>query len=589
MRGIFVAGVRRLEPGKHLLAAQWGDWLFWAAFWLLNFALWLPLFLFLRADASFWPPLEGDWQTVLHSLLWQRESADVFRLNAEFVLLVTLWTLWPRLRRREFFWLFLALYLLQLVYAAYEGFVRSYYMLEPVLYNDVMLFGDGASYVWQSLNLSTAVYLQGALLLIGALLLLWGLHWLLLRGVAPSGHSKMALVVLTALAMGFVAFAGGQAGGTQTAVSSFTVRVAQNASRSYQAYERVQRFDNRYLAPFFQFTTNNLAQKPNIYVIFIESYGSVLYQRPDFRIRYGRLLHRLETQLADAGWQAASSRSLSPTWGGGSWIAYTSFLTGLQVESHAQYLRLFQRYQEESLPHLFNYLQTQGYGRYQLSANADEISDEVWQRYRQFYGVDTWLRFRDLAYTGPLYGWGPSPPDQYALHFAANWLRETAVAPYIFFFITQNSHYPWAPLPPLLEDWRALNDAPAPAPPAQPMPHGELRRHYVTAIEYELQMLTQFILQEGRDDDIFILVGDHQPARVARYADGWDTPIHVISRDATFVRAFHEYNFVSGLATDTVEARLHHAGFYPLLMRMLLQRYGAEGAILPPYLPQGVQ
>lgn len=568
---------------------RYGDEFFWLTFCLLNFALWLPLFLFFRADASFWPSLEGDWQTVLHSLLWQRENGDIFRLHVEFVLLVTLWVLWPRLRRQWLFWLFFALYLLQLAYAAYEGFVRSYYMLEPVLYNDVVLFGDGASYVWQSLNLSTAVYLQVAVALAGALVLLWGLHWLLLRGVVPSRRSKVALAALMALAVGFVAISSGAAGSTQTAVSSFTLRVVQNAARSYQAYERVQRFDGRYLAPFFQFTHSNLAQKPNIYIIFIESYGSVLYQRPDFRVRYGRLLHGLETQLAQAGWQAASSRSLSPTWGGGSWIAYTSFLTGLQVESHAHYLRLFQRYQEESLPHLFNYLQTQGYGRYQLSANADEISDEVWQRYRQFYGVDTWLRFRDLAYSGPLYGWGPSPPDQYALHFAANWLRETAVAPYVFFFITQNSHYPWVPLPPLLEDWRTLNDAPAPTPPAQPMPHGELRRHYATAIEYELQMLTQFILQEGSDHDIFILVGDHQPARVARYTDGWDTPIHVISRDAAFVRAFHEYNFVPGLATDTVEATLHHAGFYTLLMRVLLQQYGTEGAILPDYLPQGVQ
>lgn len=581
-----------------IIPSRYAGWVFWASFWLLNFALFLPVFLFFRADAAFWPldfSSSANWQAVAQALFWQRDNPDIFRLNLEFTLLVSLWVFLRGLRRRWVFWLALLLYGLQLIYAVYEGFVRSYYLLEPVLFNDLTLFANGTGYVLEMMNLSPAVYLRGLVGLAAGAALLGGLHWLLLRGVDPAAlgrGSKGVLLAVALWAVGVVGLNRVDASGLATAVSSFSVKLAHNATLSQAAYADARRFDGRYLAPFYQFTANQLAHKPNIHILFIESYGSVLYQRPDFQLHYGRLLWQLERELDRQNWHVASNRSQAPTWGGGSWIAYTSFLTGLQLDSHAQFLQLFQRYQEpdEHLPHLFNYLQTQGYGRYFLTSNANEISDQEWQQYKHFYGADEWLRFSDLAYSGPLYGWGPSPPDQYVLHYGHERITQSSQAPYVVFFITQNSHYPWYPLPKLASDWRALNDLPPLEKPVnQPIPQAKLRMHYLASIEYALQMVVNFILQEGGEDDLFVLVGDHQPARVARYADGWDTPIHVISRDADFVRAFHEYGFVPGLATDTVEANMHHAGFYSLLMRVLVEQYGLDQDNLPIYRPEGIQ
>ncbi|NJN83723.1 MAG: hypothetical protein HC802_16580 [Caldilineaceae bacterium] len=151
-----------------------------------------------------------------------------------------------------------------------------------------------------------------------------------------------------------------------------------------------------------------MSHKPDIYLIFIESYGSVLYKRDDFRAAYLELLQEIDNQLDAAGWQSASALSESPTWGGGSWMAYTSALFGYRIDSHPQFLSLFNKYQIDQFPDLGRYLQAQGYEHVRLSSISTELKEEEWLRYRNFYGVDRWLRSRDLGYVGPGYGWGPA-------------------------------------------------------------------------------------------------------------------------------------------------------------------------------------
>ncbi len=101
----------------------------------------------------------------------------------------------------------------------------------------------------------------------------------------------------------------------------------------------------------------------------MESYGSVLYKRPDWRPAYEALLGELQQELAGGGWHVATALSESPTWGGGSWMAYTSALFGLRIDSHPEYLSLLDEYQEVAYPDLGRYLQSQGY--YSLFVELD--------------------------------------------------------------------------------------------------------------------------------------------------------------------------------------------------------------------------
>jgi hypothetical protein len=142
-------------------------------------------------------------------------------------------------------------------------------------------------------------------------------------------------------------------------------------------------------------------------------------------------------------------------------------------------------------------------------------------------------------------------------------------------------------LPEFVPQWQSLNFAGA-ATAMLAKSTSERREQYYASIAYELEMLVNLITSEGGEDDLFILMGDHQPSRVARFSDGWDTPIHIISRDATLIETLLPYNFTSGLDTFDNRPTMQHEGFYSLLMRVLLKRYGHNPEIAPDYLPEGV-
>jgi len=169
-------------------------------------------------------------------------------------------------------------------------------------------------------------------------------------------------------------------------------------------------------------------------------------------------------------------------------------------------------------------------------------------------------------------------------------LKATTDKPLMLFTITQNSHYPWLPHPELVADWRTLNQPAPEDAPVDPESIGldAMRANHLNAIEYQLRMLTQFILEVGDENSIFVLIGDHQPPAVSRRADGWATPVHIISRDVAFVEAFAEYGFIPGLIVTDLEPSLRHEGFYSMFMRTLIGRYGAGKLAQPAFLPEGI-
>ncbi len=77
-------------------------------------------------------------------------------------------------------------------------------------------------------------------------------------------------------------------------------------------------------------------------------------------------------------------------------MAYTSALFGLRIDNHPQYLALQQHFQEEDYPDLGHYFQSQGYRYVGATSLAVELDDESWQKYKDFYGVDSWIRYSDL-------------------------------------------------------------------------------------------------------------------------------------------------------------------------------------------------
>lgn len=577
--------------------ARWlrTDGLFWLAFGVLNALLFLPLYL-LNRGAGLAPADAGETLTgvdLLRRLFVWREGYDVFRLSLELTLLTALAVFASRARGRIYRLFFLLLYLLALVYYVYEAATLAIYNVEPVFYSQVQLYGKGLPFLLRHLHLPLLLYLSVGIGLILAVVALAYVVWTLLddrRLAELNPWSRWGMGVMAALLLLSVAFSGANLANSHRVVSSLIAKVAENASASVELRASASSIDDLAIRVAYDYRGRTLVERPNIYLIFVESYGSVLYKRPDYRILYTQLLGELEDELAADGWGAATALSSSPTWGGGSWFAYTSTLFGLRIDNQPEYLTLLAQYQQAEYPDLGRYLKSQGYDYDWLTSITTELSEEKWLRYQRFYGADHWYRHRDLHYEGPEYSWGPAPPDQYALNYVRESIRQRTDDPFLLFFITQMSHYPWTNLPPIVDDWRTLNRLQAQMgevvdPDA--MSHDVRRRNYMRAIDYELRFLVDAIRSED-ENAIFVLIGDHQPPRVSRRNDGWETPVHVISRDPRLLEQFVSAGFTPGLVVDDLEPDLKHEGFYSLFMRALLARYGERNATLPAYLPDGV-
>jgi phosphoglycerol transferase MdoB-like AlkP superfamily enzyme len=582
-----------LSPSRH------PDLWFWASFLVLNLLLFLPYYLLNWEEGTFWPsgwPADAPVGGIVAQLLGWRNNPDIFRLSVELALLAVVWVFLGRLARPRLAaaWraVFAGLYLAMLSYYIYEAISLSLYQMDPVFYSQAQLAAEGIGFVAESLQLSPLFYAGVAAAVIALVaLILWLCHRL--AAAAATGRlrraTRLGVVLLAIWAVVAAVRYEDTLSSPKMAASSFATKLQQNVADSLVARQEIRELEAMTPQFVYNLRGQTLLHKPDIYLIFVESYGSVLYKSPKFQKGYAALLPELEEQLAGDGWHMGTALSEAPTWGGGSWMSYTSTLFGMRIDTHPKYLALMDRYQDERYPDLGAYLRSQGYYYLGLAPIATELKSLNWTKYTNFYGVDRWLRYKDFSYQGPLYGWGPAPPDQYVLEYAREVARSTVYQPLFLFYLTQNSHYPWTPLPEMAEDWRALNEPGAEV--AGPLSEAALQQmkytNYLKAIDYELRMLADFI-QEGDGDAIYVLIGDHQPQQVSRRSHGFETPIHIITRDQELAAAFEPYGFVPGLQVEDVTPVLRHEGFYSMFTRVLLSRYG-DGMKMPPrYLPDGL-
>jgi hypothetical protein len=212
---------------------------------------------------------------------------------------------------------------------------------------------------------------------------------------------------------------------------------------------------------------------------------------------------------------------------------------------------------------------------------------------QRFYGADRWITFDTLNYEGPLFGWGPSAPDQFTFGFIRDFVSKLE-QPTFLVYLTQNSHFPWTPLPPLLDDWRELEnldmqDGVLDDAAKRSLPLGESRQNYLQALDNTFFSLEEFITSLEKDNSIIVLIGDHQPPAVSRHDDGYGTMVHIISQDVDFLASFQEYGFENGLVLNNLEPTIRHEGLYSLFVRNFIAQYGSSPRVLPPYLPNGHQ
>ncbi|MFK7920818.1 MAG: sulfatase-like hydrolase/transferase [Bacteroidia bacterium] len=482
--------------------------------------------------------LSGEWLLIGLGLLWFKPAAK--RSWA--------WLLWG-------IWAFLAF--LQL----YGLFTWRLYRVSPNLYHEWSLLTEVLPIFWSELSLGKlTAYLPLFIgLIVGIGFTLWVMSWLLRKreawGGVPAGGIILSLVLLLAIFSGQVHWNSQQ--------------IWRNWQDSRQLYMEVHTRPDT--SPFEQNWDDSLTHRPDIYLIFLESYGKVLATDTAFQKDYSLLLAELENRLTAKQWGMRSTWSEAPISGGRSWLGFTSFMTGQRLYAHPQYTALL--HNEPDYPHLVRYLNDQGY--YSLRLNTLKAETQAaripYALYDRFFAFDDWLKEPDFPYTGPAYGKFGSLPDQFAMGYA----REEMIkdrSPFFMFFITLNSHSPWNDVPLLTEQWGDLETLPDTAQSGQEssLMAGLAQDKYWRAMDYQLRMMTQFIEQQGDSNSLFIFLGDHQPPFLTDAEDDFSTPVHVVSKDSRWLSAFAERGFEAGLQLDGQKAASYrHEDFYMLLRDVL--------------------
>jgi hypothetical protein len=295
----------------------------------------------------------------------------------------------------------------------------------------------------------------------------------------------------------------------------------------------------------------------NVFLIFVESYGITLFEDAHHFKKIEPRYRELESRLRRAGYFFSSSQIQSPTFGGGSWRAHATFLSGFNAESEHRYNALLAS-KRKTLVHI---LKEKGY----RTVAAEPGIKWYWPD-GLFYGFDRIYDFEALDYRGPPMGWWKIP-DQFTLYRLYQAEIARAEKPLFVKASLIMTHIPYYPVPTYVPEWSRFDDGTAYDAPLKSVAHDayrdlmELSTWYLAAVGYELDVLEGFLLSYVPENSLVIIVGDHQPPKLATHDnDSWAVPMHVFSKREDLVRAFDALGFEEGLV-PLEESSLRMADF----------------------------
>lgn len=315
--------------------------------------------------------------------------------------------------------------------------------------------------------------------------------------------------------------------------------------------------------------TSNLAgvQGADVVLLFIESYGAVSWERPSFASALTRSRTQFLDAIDDTGRDVVSAYVESPTFGGESWLAHVSMLSGTEVRDGATNSRLMAQ-QRDTMVTPFT---RQGYRTVAIMPGIKSVWPEG-----KFYGFDQIYGADALEYEGPPFGWWDLT-DQYALaKLHAMELAAKNRPPVFVVLPTISTHTPFLPVPPYQPDWsRMLSREPYDQAVLDEawsvLPDWlDLSPGYLATLQYAYETLGGYLRLPRERDLVLIVIGDHQPpALVSGEGAPWDVPIHVITNRRGVLERLRQRGFTSGLApARPVRGKMHET------MPVLLEAFG---------------
>jgi hypothetical protein len=301
----------------------------------------------------------------------------------------------------------------------------------------------------------------------------------------------------------------------------------------------------------------------DVIVLFMESYGRVTYDRPEIARVVNPAREQFATAARNTGRQVISTFVTSPTFGGSSWFAHSSFLSGIRVADPDRYALLLTQHR----PTLASAFKAAGYRAVAIMPGLKQSWPEG-----AFYGFDKIYDMKGLDYRGPQFGWWRIP-DQFSLAaLDAREIQPRPRKPLFVFFPTVNTHMPFRPTPPLQEDWaRVLSTRPFDAADVErsitETPEWtHMGASYADSVRYAFEVLASYLEHRPHEQFVLVVLGDHQPAaNVSGEGASWDVPVHIVSDRPDVLGSLEARGFVPGTRPNArAIAPLHELG--PMLL-----------------------
>ncbi|WP_333754933.1 sulfatase [Streptomyces sp. IBSBF 3352] len=419
---------------------------------------------------------------------------------------------------------------------------------------DWVLLADAADFLKDSLGRTGEVLaVIGVILATVALLVLSALAMTRLANVLAR-HRPLAL--RTTLVLGVVWILcftlGVQSGGGLTlATKGYTqylsnrVQYVRDGLGDAEVFEKQLAVDAYAKTPSDQLLTG--LRGKDVMFTFIESYGRVAIDDPKMGPKIDATLREGDARLKAAGFSARSGWLKSPVTGAGSWLAHSTFLSGLWVKNQQRYRTLT----TSDRPTLTSYFQKTGAWR---TVGIVPGVRKAWPE-GDYFGLDHIYDSEHLGYQGPYFSWSPVP-DQFSLEaFQRLEHGKKDRDPIMAEIILASSHNPWSPIPRML-DWDELGDGSVfdgiekeGTDPTQVWKKPErVRTEYRRAIEYSVRSLTEWVERYGTDDTVLVFLGDHQPVPTVTGGDtDKDVPITIVARDPKVLERVEGWNWTPGL------------------------------------------
>lgn len=284
----------------------------------------------------------------------------------------------------------------------------------------------------------------------------------------------------------------------------------------------------------------------DVLVAFVESYGRDAVEDPEFAPHVDAVLDDGYRRLRAAGYDARSGFLTSPTFGGGSWLAHATLLSGLWIDNDQRHRDLLAG-NRLTLNGAFHRAGWQTVG-------VLPAATQPWPEGR-FFGYDRYYDAEKLAYRGPKFSYAPMP-DQYTLATFQRLERDRPHAPLMAEIPLVSSHSPWSAIPEPV-GWNAVGDGSIFHQASTSTGGGrdvvqrgatQIRADYRRSIEYTLDTLVSYVLTYGGDNLVLVFLGDHQPATAVTGAGASrDVPITVVAHDPTVFDRIASWGWQDGL------------------------------------------